>query len=74
MSSRLGKEKVASSDTRPKKRVPSKLHGDSNTTGKVYIVTGGARGLGLSMAEAQVEFGAIGRALQYKLEVLDDLH
>ena len=29
--------------------------------GKVFVVTGGARGLGLSMAEALVEAGAQGK-------------
>lgn len=31
-----------------------------NLEGKVYIVTGGAQGLGLSLAEALVEAGARG--------------
>lgn len=37
-----------------------KRFGDFNVTGKAFIVTGGAQGLGLAMAEALVEAGGKG--------------
>lgn len=37
-----------------------KRFGDFNVAGKVFIVTGGAQGLGLTMAEALVEAGGKG--------------
>ncbi|KAL2199492.1 hypothetical protein P885DRAFT_66437 [Corynascus similis CBS 632.67] len=37
--------------------VGRKRFGDFNVTGKVFVVTGGAQGLGLAMAEALVEAG-----------------
>jgi hypothetical protein len=37
-----------------------KHFGDFNVAGKVFVVTGGAQGLGLAMAEALVEAGGKG--------------
>lgn len=37
-----------------------KRFGDFNVAGKVFVVTGGAQGLGLTMAEALVEAGGKG--------------
>jgi hypothetical protein len=39
-----------------------KRFGDFNVAGKVFIVTGGAQGLGLTMAEGLVEAGGKGNA------------
>jgi hypothetical protein len=49
---------------------PSVLPG-SDLKGKVFIVTGGGRGLGLTMAEGLLEAGATGkllRAINYHFE------
>ena len=42
--------------------VGSKRFADFDLAGKVYIVTGGARGLGLAQAEALVEAGGKGES------------
>ena len=41
--------------------IGSKRFADFDLAGKVFIVTGGARGLGLAIAEALVEAGGKGR-------------
>lgn len=40
--------------------VGSKRFGDFDLAGKVFVVTGGARGLGLALAEALIEAGGRG--------------
>ena len=41
----------------------NKLHNQLDISGKVFLVTGGGRGLGLAMAEGLVEAGGIGKAV-----------
>lgn len=45
---------------KPGENVGRKRFGDYDVAGKVFIVTGGAQGLGLTMAEALVEAGGKG--------------
>lgn len=42
--------------------IGNKRFADFDLAGKAFVVTGGARGLGLSLAEALVEAGGKGRA------------
>ena len=51
-------------------RLPATSNGEGkrrfrefDLAGKVFVVTGGARGLGLAMAEAVVEAGGTGKAI-----------
>jgi hypothetical protein len=53
-------------DTKPAldENIGRKRFGDFNVAGKVFVVTGGAQGLGLTMAEALVEAGGKGTSRQ----------
>jgi NADP-dependent 3-hydroxy acid dehydrogenase YdfG len=39
----------------------SKMYPNFSLRGRVYVITGGARGIGLAMAEAMTEGGADGK-------------
>lgn len=47
--------------------IGNKRFADFDLAGKTFIVTGGARGLGLSLAEALVEAGGKGRTSSHPL-------
>jgi hypothetical protein len=55
----------------PHENIGRKRFGDYDVAGKVFIVTGGAQGLGLTMAEALVEAGGKVYALDRSAEPTD---
>lgn len=50
----------ASNYSNPEKDAPRKAYPDFSIKDKVYVITGGGRGLGLVIAEAMVQAGAEG--------------
>ena len=78
----LSHQKLTNPDTSEKKKrgnsepppvgrenIGAKRFADFDLAGKVYVVTGGARGLGLTLAEALVEAGGEGEQTDWAIRV-----
>lgn len=57
----------------PRENIGQKRLADFDLAGKVFVVTGGGRGLGLSLAEALAETGGKGKFFLYDRDILPNL-